>query len=330
MAKELKKLISEAGTVYKQNFPMETCFERAIFFSWYCGIADCKYCYMSTQREKIEDKEKGKGKMARRSQSSIIAEALLCKKLGWEIGFLSGGHKAYEKEDFLKLLKNLNKATGEKFWLNVGPLSREEMKLFLPYTKGYVASIETINPKLHDFVCPSKPIGPFEKSLEFADEFGLKKAMTIIIGLGETIDDFELLNEFIRKHKIDKIHFYSLNPQKGTIFEKSKSVTKEYQAEWIARTRIAFPKIDIQCGIWLDKVDNVALLLEAGANSISKFPAIRCFNSKYANEVERQAKLAGRSFKGTLTKIPELDLNEVDAEVSIKIKEYLKQMKKNS
>ncbi len=303
--KQVNQLIKEAGLVYKKHFQMETCFERAIFFSWYCGIADCKYCYMSTQREKIEANN-GKGKMARRTAASIIAEAILCKKLGWEIGFISGGHKAHDDEGFLQLLKNLNAATGEKFWLNIGPLSRREMEMFLPYTKGYVASIETINSEVHKFVCPSKPIEPFEKSLKIAGELGIKKAMTIILGLGETIDDFELLKDFINRHEIDKIHFYSLNPQKGTVFENSKHINKEYHAEWIAKTRIAFPKIDIQCGIWLDKLDSVELLLAAGANSISKFPAIRYFNSEYSKKLERYAEKSGRKFNGTLTKLPSL------------------------
>ncbi|MDP2750899.1 MAG: radical SAM protein [Nanoarchaeota archaeon] len=327
-------LIKQAEAVFKDNFPMQTCFERAIFFSWYCGIADCKYCYMSTQREKIEA-AKGKGQMARRTDASLIAEALLCKKLGWEIGFLSGGHNAYDKEDFLELLRKLHVATGEKFWLNIGPLSKDEFELFLPYAKGYVASIETVNKRLHDFVCPSKPIAPFEKSLKIARDLGLKTGMTIILGLGETIEDFPLLKEFISNHKIDKIHFYSLNPQKGTVFENSEPITKEYQAEWIAMTRIAFPKIDIQCGIWLDKVENIELLLRAGANSISKFPALRYFNSKYAKEVERQAKNAGREFIGTLTKMPDFGENELNhsrfsqelsEEIVKKAKQYLKRM----
>lgn len=326
MAEELKGLINKAGTVYKQNFPMETCFERAIFFSWYCGIGDCKFCYMSTQQDKIGQ---GRGKYSRRTPESLIAEAILCKKLGWGIGAISGGYKAFEKEDFLSILKRMHEATGEKFWLNVGPLTKAEIKKFLPYMKGYVASTETINKKVHDFVCPSKPIEPFEKSLEAAKELGVERAMTIILGIGESTEDFPLLEKFIKKHGVSRIYLYSLNPHKGTFFEGRKTITKERYAEWVARTRIAFPEINIQCGIWLDRADIVGLLLSAGANSITKFPAIRCFNSKYAKEVEGQAKLAGRSFKGTLTKMPEMDMAGIDSKVSIKIKEYLKQMKKN-
>ena len=44
--------------------------------------------------------------------------------------------------------------------------------------------------------------------------------MTIILGLGETLKDIPLLLEFIKKHNMDKITFYALNPTKGTIYTK--------------------------------------------------------------------------------------------------------------
>jgi len=102
----------------------QTCFERAIFFSWYCGIRDCTYCYMSTQPD---------SKKAVRSKESLLAELILCKKLGWQIGFISGGIGAFSKTKFKNLLKDMFKISGEKFWLNVGALSFEELKEYLPY-----------------------------------------------------------------------------------------------------------------------------------------------------------------------------------------------------
>jgi len=42
-------LIEQADRIYKENFPAETAFERAVFFSWGCTIGDCTFCYMSTQ-----------------------------------------------------------------------------------------------------------------------------------------------------------------------------------------------------------------------------------------------------------------------------------------
>jgi len=292
--------IEKANKVFLQNFPAETWFERAILFSWYCKIRNCKFCYMSTQPDK---------KTAVRSKESLIAEAVICKNLGWEIGAFSGGIDAYSQADFKEIIKNVSNVCG-KLWLNVGALGEKEIKEYLPYTKGVVASIETVNPKLHDFVCPSKPTAPYEKMLGTAGKYNLKKAMTIILGLGETIEDFELLKNFIEKHKIDKIYFYSLNPQKGTVFENKEMPSAEYQAEWIAKTRIAFPKIEILAGIWLNKVDRVPLLLKAGANSISKFPALKAFGSKEAKKVEEGARKAGRKFKGTLTKLPKINWNE--------------------
>jgi len=330
--KELKNLIIKAQEIYKKNFPLTTNFERAIFFSWYCATRDCTFCYMSTQ--------KNEGKIARRTQESILAELIICKKLKWDIGFLSGGHKAYTTIGFLDLLKSINKVINQKIWINIGPLNEKELKLYKPYIKGVVASIETINPKLHDKVCPSKPIKPFESMLTTAKRLKLKRAITIILGLGESLHDFNLLKCFIEKYNIEKIHIYALNPQKGTMFENTKSPTAEYQAYWIAKTRIAFPKIDIQCGIWTDKIERVSLLLQAGANSISKFPAIRYFNSKQAKEIEKQSRKAKRKFIGSLTKLPSIDIDDemnklkVSKKNKLKVKQklfqYLRTMKKNS
>ena len=80
--------------------------------------------------------------------------------------------------------------------------------------------IETVNEKVHKKVCPSKPIQPYLKMFDNAQELGLQNAITIIIGLGETIDDFPKLKSLIEKHNISKIHFYCLNPQKGTVFNE--------------------------------------------------------------------------------------------------------------
>ena len=281
-----------------------TNFERAIFFSWYCEIRNCTYCYMSTQSE---------NKKAVRSKASLIAELLICKKLGWEIGFISGGINAFTQTKFEDTLKAMHEASQEKFWLNIGALSKQELEKYLPYTKGVVGSIETVNEKLHKQVCPSKPIEPYLKMFENALSLGLKTAITIIIGLGETIGDYPKLAELIRKYKISKIHFYGLNPQKGTSYENKQPPTEEYQAEWIQKTRKEFPEIDIQCGIWADRTERIATLLKAGANSISKFPALKKFGAKEAYEIESQAELAGRKFIGTLTKLPNTDWNkEVD------------------
>jgi biotin synthase-like enzyme len=307
----------------------KTWFERAIFFSWYCNIRDCAYCYMSTQPDT---------KGAVRSKESLLAELLICKKLGWEIGFISGGIGAFSQSEFKSLLIAMHKATNEKFWINVGALKKGELEDFLPYIKGVVGSIECVNEEIHNKVCPSKPMQPYFEMFKHAKELNLQNAMTIIVGLGESISDFEKLKEIISKYSITKIHFYGLNPQKGTIFENTASPSVEYQAGWIKKTRDAFPNLDIQCGIWEDRTNYIKPLLEAGATSISKYPALKRFGSESAFDIEKQAELAGRTFEGTLTEMPKVDWNkEIDSlpfekdfreKIKIKLNQYLKQMNK--
>lgn len=320
---EISFLVEKADAIYKEHFSLQTPFERAIFFSWGCSIGDCTFCYMSTQPT---------GKLpteTRRTTESILAEFLLAKHLGWDIGFFTGGIGVFSPDEVEFLLKAASEITGEKLWLSVGPVAKPILKKYLPYIKGVVGSTETINPQLHKIVCPSKPLAPYEKMFLDAKELGLKKAMTFIVGMGEKKEDFILLKAFIEKYEIDKIHVYGLIPQKGTMFEHSAIPTKEEQAWWIAQLRIAFPTLDIQCGVWEDRVERISLLLRAGANSISKFKATKLFGTKIAEEIEQQVKMAGRTFRGTLTKLPEMDWDaqiqrlSLDPDLKGKIREKL-------
>lgn len=323
-------LIEQADRLTLENFSNKVRFERAIFFSWGCSIGDCQFCYMSTQPKYKLPKE------TRRSNASILTEFILSKNLGWDIGFFTGGIGVLKPEELEFLLKAALEISGGKIWLSIGPLSKELLRRYQPYIRGIVGSTETIHPDLHQQICPSKPLAPYEKMFEEAEKLGLEKAMTFIVGLGEARDDFELLKKFITKHNVTKIHVYGLIPQKGTVFEHQNIPTAEEQAWWITQLRIAFPRLDIQCGIWEDRVERVSDLLRAGANSISKFKALKLFGSKIAENIEKEVEKAGRIFLGSLTKLPEIDWNQeveklyvdddLKKEIKKKLKEYLKRM----
>ncbi len=168
----------------------QTYFERAIFLSWYCAKGDCSFCYMSTQKNLIKDPKK-----ARRSFASILAEAIISKNLNWKIEFLSGGYECHSKEEILFLLKTIYSIYKEKLWLNLGVLDKKEIELFKPYLQGITGAVECINPEIHKKVCPSKQIK--EITDMFEQNKDIKKSITIIIGLGETLDDIPLLIDFI-------------------------------------------------------------------------------------------------------------------------------------
>jgi biotin synthase-like enzyme len=287
----------------------------------------------------MSTKPKVKDRNIRRSIPSLLAEVLLSKKFGWPIGFLSGGVGAFSHKELIDMLKYINEIIKEKVWINIGTVSEQQLKDYSPFIKGVIGTVECVNPEVHDFVCPSKPYTPIKNMFENALKLGLKTGMTIIVGLGETKEDFPLMEEWIKKYQIEKIHMYALNPVKGTYFENKISPTEEYHAWWIAQTRIAFPKMDLQAGIWTNKLDRIPLLLSAGANSISKFPALKAFGTKLGEEFEHQAKESGREFEGTFTKMPEIDwdleikqLNipeELKPKVLSKLKEYLARVEKN-
>ncbi|MEK6950744.1 MAG: radical SAM protein [Nanoarchaeota archaeon] len=328
---ETHSLINQAHSLYLKNFPTTTAFERAIFFSWGCTIGDCGFCYMSTQPADKKPTE------TKRSKESILAEFILAKNLGWDIGFFTGGIGVFTPAELEFMLNAATEIVGEKIWLSVGPLSKPLLQRYLPYIKGVVGSTETINPRLHKMVCPSKPLEPYERMFAAATELQLKKAMTFIVGMGETQQDLPLLINFITRHSIDKIHVYSLIPQEGTMFAQATIPSAEEQAWWIAQLRIAFPALNIQAGIWEDRLEYIPLLLKAGANSLSKFRATALFGTFQAAELERQVQAAGRAFKGTLIALPEVDWNEqinalsfseeLKQKIGVKLFQYLHKMR---
>ncbi|MCH7972783.1 MAG: hypothetical protein IH949_02640 [Bacteroidetes bacterium] len=149
-------------------------FERAIFISWYCSLGDCTYCYMSTQKNLISDPNK-----ARRSTASILAEAYLCKKLGWKVSNLAAGYGSYTPESILELVKGVYSITNEKLWLNIGVLPEKTIEALKPYLEGIYGAVETTNEAVHKKVAPNKPIAPIERMFKICDKEKIYKSCFI-------------------------------------------------------------------------------------------------------------------------------------------------------
>ncbi|MBD3361877.1 radical SAM protein [Candidatus Woesearchaeota archaeon] len=327
-------MIEQANKKYFENFPRESYYGRCIFLSWYCERGTCKFCFRSTTKHKIKH-----ASSAKRSMASILVEAVLAKHLEWNIEFLTGGYGIYPFNELLEIIQNVNKILDKKVWINLGSFTTEELKQLKPYVEGICASIETTDEKLHNELCPDKPIKPYSNMLKKAKELGFKTSMTIVIGLGEKEQDFKLLKQFIQEHNLDRITFYALKPVKGTIFENKQGPTTEYYADWIAKTRTAFPKIEIIAGTTARRYNEAGTLLRAGANAITKFPATKLFGTEQAKVIEQEAEKKGRPMKGTLTKLPKIDWNsQIDnlelkpalkEQIKTKLRQYLEAMEKN-
>src|SRR3989338_8004890 len=112
------ELVEKASHIHKAHFSATANFERAVFFSWGCTIGDCTFCYMSTQPKDKAPTE------TKRSKESILAEFILAKNFGWDIGFFTGGIGVLNPLELEFLLKGAAEITGEKIWLSVGPLPK--------------------------------------------------------------------------------------------------------------------------------------------------------------------------------------------------------------
>lgn len=298
--------------------------ERAVFLSWWCDKGDCAFCYMSTQKDKIKDSAK-----ARRNISNIYAEAEMCKRLDWNIEFLSGGYESFTTQEIKQIATTIKDITGDGVWLNTG--ITDDLEEYGSEIKGITGAVEVANPKIHENVCPSKKLDDISNMLDVANDLGFKKAITIILGLGETLSDVDYIIDYIRDHKIDRVIFYSLNPHKETIYANSSQPASLYYAQVVAQVRLAFPDIEIICGTWIDNLANIGILILSGANGITKFPLFKMFGTKYGKRVEEEVKWAGRQLKGTFTDKTQLgpEKSEVSPELDKFIKRYIKESLKN-
>ncbi len=317
-------LIKKANESTLKNHGDLITLERAVFLSWWCDKGDCAFCYMSTQKDKIKDPKK-----ARRNVSNIYAEAEMCRRLDWNIEFLSGGYESFTTQEIKEIATTIKDITGEGVWLNTG--ITDDLAEFGSEIKGITGAVEVANPSIHNRVCPSKKLEDISNMLDVANDLGFKKAITIILGLGETLDDVDYVIDYIKEHKIDRVIFYSLNPHKETVYANSSQPASLYYAQVVAQVRLAFPDIEIICGTWIDNLANIGILILSGANGITKFPLFKMFGTKYGKRVEEEVKWAGRQLKGTFTDKTQLgpEKSEVSPDLDKFIKRYVKESLKN-
>ena len=324
MDSNIFELIQKANNITLKEHGQLITLERAIFLSWWCDKGDCAFCYMSTQKNKIKDPHK-----ARRNVNNIFAEAEMCKRLDWNIEFLSGGYKSFTTHEIKNIAATIKDITGDGVWLNTG--ITDELAEYGSEIKGITGAVEVANPKIHENVCPSKKLDDISNMLDVAGDLGFKKAITIILGLGETLDDVDYIIDYIKDHKIDRVIFYSLNPHKETVYAESSQPASLYYAQVVAQVRLAFPEIEIICGTWIDNLANIGILILSGANGITKFPLFKMFGTKYGKRVEEEVKWAGRDLKGTFTDKSKLgeEKSEVSPDLDKFIKRYAKESLKN-
>lgn len=314
---ETKDLLKQAEKIYFENFDGKTWYGRCIFISWYCSLADCTFCFRSTNRHKTMHPS-----TSRRSMGSILLEALFCKIFNWKIEFLTGGYGVMPFDRLLEIIKNVSIVYQDKIPLNLGVLSKDHLKQAKPYIEGICSSLETATPNIHKKVCPSKPIEPYIKMFEELDPH-LTRSIAIIIGLGDTIKDMEHLFNFINKYNITRVTMYALKPVRGTPFTNGPSPDEFLQ--WLARLRIKFPKLEIVAGTNLRRSEEVGYLMKAGANAITKFPATKQFGTKKAKLVEKLIKNQGRNFFSNLSTLPNINWEEEINKLEIK-QEYKDEM----
>jgi biotin synthase-like enzyme len=310
------ELLQKANQITLNEHGNQITLERAIFLSWWCDKGDCAFCYMSSQKPLIQDPRK-----ARRRAEAIFAEAVMVRRMGWNIEFLSGGYGSFNTAEIKSIAENILQITGKPVWLNVGITN--ELESYGDEIDGITGAIEAVNPELHQKICPSKPLDDIMDMLEKAGDLGFKKAITIVLGLGETPDDLKYLFKMIEELEIDRVIFYSLNPHSDTSYAYEPQPASLYYAGTVAATRIRFPHLEIIIGTWTDNLANIGPLILAGANGLTKFPLFKIFGTRYGKRVEDEVLWAGRELKGTFTDFNRLEGKSPCPELDPFIKRYI-------
>jgi biotin synthase-like enzyme len=291
----LLEAMREADALTRKHHGDYATLERAIFLSWWCGKGDCAFCYMSTQKKRADPKK------ARRHPASILCEAELMRRIGWNVEFLSGGFGSYDAKGINEIAEMVALTTGRPVWLNVGEMSPGDLDLLGEAVEGITGAVETVSPQVRERACPSKPLEPIKAMLEDAKERGFGTGITIILGLGETPEDLPALLELVGELELDRVTYYSLNPHEDTAYADTPSPASLYQAGVIAATRLRFPDIKIIGGTWIDQLTNIGPMLLAGANGITKYPFLEMYGTRHGAKVEDEARAANRVLLGTFT-----------------------------
>ncbi|MDD3984340.1 MAG: radical SAM protein [Methanobacterium sp.] len=317
------ELLQEANKITLTEHGKQITLERAIFLSWWCDKGDCKFCYMSSQKPKIKEPQK-----ARRKIESIFAEAEITRRMGWNIEFLSGGYGSFKTLEIKNIAEKILSITGKPVWLNLG--ITKELGIYGDEIAGITGAVEIANPDLHQKICPSKSLEDIIEMLELAGELGFKKAITIILGLGEKPEDTIYLWNIIKEFGIDRVTFYSLNPHKDTIYENSPQPASLYYANVVAATRIKFPQLEIVTGTWIDNLANIGPLILAGANGLTKFPLFKMYGTRYGKRVEQEVQWTGRDLQGSFTDLEILQKSNIQyPDLEPFIKRYINSITKN-
>lgn len=301
--KEVFDLLIEANRITEKVHGKDITLERAIFLSWWCEKGDCKFCYMSSQKDRIQDPEK-----AKRHVKGIYAEAELTKRMGWNIEFLSGGYGIYETSEIKEISETIYDITDNPVWLNIGITN--DLDQYGEEIVGITGAVETPNPQFQHHVCPSKSLTEIKNMLTQAGQLGYKKAITIIIGLGEEIEHLNDLFDLIEELEIDRIIFYSLNPHPDTEYHLTPQPASLYYASIVASVRIRFPNIEIITGTWTDNLANIGVLLKAGSNGITKFPLFKMYGNRFGRRVEEEVRWADKNLVGSFSDMERIKGND--------------------
>ena len=282
-----EEMLADIDAIYQQRFKKEAYFEWPMLLHEIIEHADFDTSMMPVLQQREPRPQK--------PFAALIAEMHIAHHLGWHAPIVAPAKT--QTEQLLQFVTKAASIQNKSVWLYTTPIHAAALDAFRPYLQGVASLLGTVNRDIYHHMFPNIPFT--EHLAMFDDATKCKKGAAILLGIGESLHDIKTLKEFIASNHLNRIIFIPVTPSRYTTY--TRPPTSFVVARWIAETRIAHPDMEIVAGTTADRAAEVSLFLRAGANAITKFPAIKLFNTDAARIIEMEVKNAGREFTSTLT-----------------------------
>lgn len=150
----------------------------------------------------------------KKKKEDFIKKGLQAKKIGVDRIVVPSGWMGYDLPDiFLEYLEELIKKVNVPVWGAFGTISKESLQALKEVgLNGYDCGIETTNQKVFNYMRPGDDFDKRIETLRNAKELGLSTGTSLVVGIGETIEDIVKGIELMKELEVDFAALWPFSP----------------------------------------------------------------------------------------------------------------------
>jgi biotin synthase len=227
----------------------------------------CRYCSWRAYHGVIKNAAN-----AKINKEEAVARASRIRQAGIKRVYLVSGWMGASLPDyFFDYIEALKKNADIDVVTTFGPVNKTDlMALKEVGVAGVSCGLETTNIDIFRRIKPGDNFEARLKTLQDAKELGFKTATNFIIGVGESLKDYDEGFRLVEQLGIDYLSLGSFCPTPFTEMESWDRPSPYFVAQIAAAARISFPDIDIATCFDCDNSSvNLAWGIKCGANAYS-------------------------------------------------------------